>query len=145
MLCKHRLSWNKLRMEFFSPDWLTLLDTHAHTHTHTHTQLWSHVPLSQAATLQYSGGPPSRKRYTRREFLQFSVGSDNEDENEEGLNISAPEQVRENQETGDCFENESPSLPSSFPPFLYLSLSLSHTHTHTHCRKIEEFWHFSMH
>jgi hypothetical protein len=42
-------------------------------------KLWSHMPLSPAATLEYSGGPPSRKRYTRQEFLQLTMSEDSDD------------------------------------------------------------------
>ena len=52
-------------------------------------QLWSHMPLSPAATLEYSGGPPSRKRYTRQEFLQLTMSEDSDD------NGMASEQVKD--------------------------------------------------
>ena len=54
------------------------------------TQLWSHMPLSSVATLEYSGGPPSRRRFTRQEFLRLSMS---EDSDENGMADDVPEQV----------------------------------------------------
>ena len=60
-------------------------DRLSNLHTHTHVQVWSHMPLSPSATLQHSGGPPSRKRYTHREFLQLSMGDESDMEPDDVL------------------------------------------------------------
>lgn len=66
------------------------------------------MPLSPEATLQHSGGPPSRKRYTQREFLQLSVG-------EEAAENDVSDQVRESQRgvSGGRYLSLALSIPTS--------------------------------
>ena len=76
------------------------------------TQLWSHMPLSSAATLEYSGGPPSRRRFTRQEFLRLSMS---EDSDENGMADDVPEQVS-SKHVGDEGGNEGASVCGLSPP-----------------------------
>ena len=76
-------------------------------------QLWSHLPLSPSATIQQSGAPPSRERYSQQEFVHLAMA----EAADEDAAASETEQVSFSRWMGGC---------GILPSLLGMTASLSH-------------------